>query len=168
MDKEEIKEKKLAFYQTVLAEQFKMGSGMTKLLITLSVSLIAFLPQFYKGVAVELLHIVLVGYGLVVLLGLVMYRLDYKQLQTFQKQNDGADGTDFVKFTYPLLVAMLTTFVLTFSVMIYTGIQLTKKQETDNMPVKKIIIHCEERKDYSGISCPTVGGGKKPKKESQK
>ena len=166
--KQKIKDQQLAFYQTVLAEQLKMGSGMTNILITLSVSLIALLPHIYKNGQRELLNVILVGYGLVVLLGLLMHRIDYRQLQELQKRNNGEKSKDFSKITYPLLVCMLTTFFLTSSVMIYVGTHLISDKENITMPVQKIIINCEERKDYSGITVPTGGGGKKPKKDIQK
>ena len=163
-DTELYKEKKLTFYQVILEARVSEGLNLTRLLITISVSLIALLPQFYKDIHSELISIALVGLGVVVISGLLMNRLDYKQLETLQKQNEGEYSKDYTGITSKLLVIMLFSFICSLIVMIYVACNYQNYKEI-KMP-KDIKISIELKREDEKPTLDDLTGIIQPNKET--
>lgn len=159
-EKDLYQRKRLTFYQVILEARVSEGLNLTRLLITISVSLIALLPQFYKDIHSELVSVALIGLGIVVISGLLMNRLDYKQLESLQKQNEGKKAKDYTGITSKLLVVMLFSFIFSLLVMIYVACNYNNYKEKDmpkDITVKIELQRGEEKPtfdDLTGIITP--------------
>lgn len=94
------REKQLIFYQVVLEKQFSVRFAINTALISISTACLALLPTvterlFTKGIPCvlkPLLFEALVCFVLLILLCIVMYELDSRQLLRLNKENDGEDA----------------------------------------------------------------------------
>ena len=93
-------QKQLIFYHVVLEKQFSLRFTINTTLISISTACLALLPTvterlFTKGIPCvlkPLLFEALVCFVLLILLCIVMYELDSRQLLRLNKENDGEDA----------------------------------------------------------------------------
>lgn len=119
-------------YQLAKEEQFKLGTSTCHVLITISTSLLLLIPHFIGDNQAFLKTFILLGYAFVIILGIIILRLDYKQLIEFQKQIENKDSKDYTAATAILLNLCLLFFIFSTLSLLVSGINL-KKQENQNM-----------------------------------
>ena len=123
------REKQLIFYQVVLEKQFSVRFAINTALISISTACLALLPTvterlFTKGIPIILQPLVteaLICFVSLIILCLVMYELDFQQLQRLDKSNneENADTKFIPNITFTLLVVQ---YILLIFGVILTGI----------------------------------------------
>lgn len=112
------KQKQLSFYQVIMEGRLKNALDFNHLIITLSVALIAVLPNLYNSTNSPFYFIALIMFLCIVILGIIEYRLDYYQLGSLEKQNQGEKSFNFAPITLRLLCIKLTLFVIAIIMLI--------------------------------------------------
>lgn len=163
-----IKERRLVFYQAIIENRLHNATTFNSLCITLSAALIAILPNMYKETAPALYLTALILFIIVVILGLIEYRLDYYQLGSLEKLNNGQKNCfDFSHLTLCIFYIKLTLFVVGLSLLVCLAFSNSKTIDCKENKIMEKGIQLQDKNygqdDYSSFNIPT-NDDIKPKK----